>query len=97
MDYEISIEILDPRGETESSYGEPAPRLSDLKGKKIGLIDNRKSGARDFLNVIRSFLEKDFEGLRFLELSKDYGERDRIVDFEDKLRSVDAVIYSTGD
>ncbi len=97
MGTEIFLEILNPRGETELLCRERAPRIPDLKGKTIGLIDNKKSGARDFLYVIRSFLEKDFYGIRFLDLSKDYGEKHRIVDFEDKLRSIDAAIYSTGD
>jgi hypothetical protein len=93
----ISVEVLNPAGEVEASYGVPAPRLADLNGKTIGLIDNRKSGAREFLSAIRSFLEKDFAGIRFVELSKGYGEKDRIANFQEILRKMDAAIYSTGD
>ena len=94
---EISLEVFNPGGEVDVSTAEPAPRLTDLKGKTIALIDNRKSGAREFLFLIRSFLEKDFAGIRFVELSKGYGEKDRIGDLAGKLRAIDAAIYSSGD
>jgi hypothetical protein len=97
MGNEMSLEILNPRGEIDISYWEPAPRLADLKDKTIALIDNKKSGAREFLTILRSLFEKDFEGIRFVDLSKDYGEKHRIDNFMEELRSIDAAIYSTGD
>ncbi len=94
---EISLEVLNPGGDVDILYRDPAPRLSDLKGKTIALVDNRKSGAREFLLLIRSFLERDFVGIRFIELSKGYGEQDRISNLQGKLRGIDAAIYSSGD
>lgn len=46
------IDILNPRGDFDTIYHRPAARKADLKGKTIGLIDNKKSGARSFLNNI---------------------------------------------
>jgi hypothetical protein len=97
MEKKILLEVLNPRGEMEIVYHKPAPRLPDLKGKTIGLIDNKKSGGREFLNIIRSLIEKNFEGVEFVELSKNYGERHRIKGFREALRGVDAAVYSTGD
>jgi len=97
MGNEISLEILNPRGEVDIAYREPAPRLADLRNRTIALIDNKKSGAREFLTILGSLLEKDFEGIRFVALSKDYGEKHRINSFTQDLRFVDAAIYSTGD
>lgn len=75
MGNEIFLEILNPREEVDISYREPAPRLTDLKNRIIALIDNKKSGVREFLTILKSLLEKDFEGIRFVALSKDYGEK----------------------
>ena len=97
MEKKILLEVLNPRGEMEIASHKPAPRLPDLKGKTIGLIDNKKSGGREFLNVIKSLLEKNVEGVKFVELSKHYGEKHRIKDFMDILRGIDAAVYSTGD
>ena len=97
MEKKILLEVLNPRGETEITYHKPAPRLPDLKGKTIGLIDNKKSGGREFLTIIRSLIEKNFEGVKFVEMSKNYGEKHRIKEVMDILRGVDAAVYSTGD
>lgn len=91
------IDILNPRGDFDRIYHKPAARKADLKGKSIALIDNKKSGARSFLNHIKTFLEKDFPGIKFTDLSKKYNEQNRMKNYMDYLRGIDAAIYSTGD
>ena len=37
-----------------------APRLSDLKNKRIGLIDDSKENAKELLNIIADVIEEKF-------------------------------------
>lgn len=97
MEKKLFVEILNPRGEVETVYHKPAPRVSDLKGKTIGLIDNQKSGARDFLNIIKVLFEKDYPGIKFINLSKKFDERYRMKNYLDQLQGIAAAVYSTGD
>ncbi len=51
----VVLKVLNPRGESEiTSMASPAPRLGDLKGKKIGIIRMRIQAAE----VLFPFLEK---------------------------------------
>jgi hypothetical protein len=97
MKEEMFMEVLNPGGDTEIIYRMPAKRLSDLKGKTMAVIDNQKDGGREFLNIIKTFLEKDFPGIKFVDLSKRYGESFRMKNFLDQIRGVDAVLYALGD
>lgn len=97
MDKGLVIDVMNPRGEIEIVYRKPAPRISDLKGKKIGLIDNKKAGARAFLNTIQNLLQREFAGIQFINLSKEFNEQFRMDKYMNQLGGVDGVIYSTGD
>lgn len=97
MKEKLVIEVLNPRGEVEIISHKLAPRISDLKGKTIGLIDNKKAGARPFLNCIRVLLEKNFPDIQFMNLSKNFNEQHRMKKYMDQLRGIDAAVYSTGD
>jgi len=97
MGEEMRLEILNPRGEVEQDYHKPADRISDLNNKTIGVIDNKKAGGRDFLNIIKRLFEEKYSGLTFLDLSKNFNEKHRMEKYFDKLQGIDAAIYSTGD
>lgn len=97
MEMKLFLDIMNPRGEFEIIYHKPAPRISDLKDKTVALIDNKKTGARLFLDHIKVFLEKDFPGIRFINLSKNYNEQCRMKNYMDQLQGIDAAVYSTGD
>lgn len=97
MENKLFLDIMTPRGSVETVFRKPAPRLSDLNGKTIAFIDNKKSGARAFLNQIKLFFERDFPGIRFIDLSKKHNENYRIQKYMDRLRGIDAAVYSTGD
>jgi len=97
MEKRLFVDILNPRGEVETQYRKPAPRVSDLKGKTIGLIDNKKAGGREFLEIIKALLEKNYLGIKFVDLSKAFGEKYRMKNYIDQLRGIEAAIYSTGD
>lgn len=97
MAKKIELEILNPRGEVDIVPREPARRLKSLEGRTIALIDNNKSGAREFLTLIRGYLQRDVPGVRFIELSKKFNEQHRMEKYLPQLQGIDAAIYSTGD
>lgn len=97
MAKKIELEILNPRGEVDVVPRSPAPRLKSLEGKTIALIDNNKSGGREFLTLIRGFLQRDVANIRFVELSKKFNEQHRMEKYLPQLQGIDAAIYSTGD
>jgi hypothetical protein len=97
MGKRLSLEILNPRGETEITYHKPADRVSDLNGKTIGVIDNKKAGSREFLNIIKRLLQETYADLKFVDLSKNFNEQHRMEKYSDSLMGIDAAIYSTGD
>ena len=78
------------------------PRLSDLAGKKIGLLRNGKRAAEPILTVTEKLLRNKFPTTEFIwfrgrTFSVSELEKDRRQEFEDWIKSVDAVIASTAD
>jgi hypothetical protein len=57
----VTLEVMDPRGEIPPP---PTiginPRVPDLAGKKIVLVDNGKFGADNFLDVIAQILKQKY-------------------------------------
>lgn len=93
----IELDILNPRGELDVVPRDPAPRLGKLDGKKIALIDNRKTGAREFLALIGARLEKEAPGVTLVSLSKKFNEQHRMARYRERLEGIDGAVYSTGD
>jgi hypothetical protein len=58
---QVTLEVMNPRGEIPPP---PTiginPRVSNLAGKKIVLVDNGKYGADNFLNVIAQILRQKY-------------------------------------
>ena len=58
---QVTLEVMDPRGEIPPP---PTiginPRVPDLTGKKIVLVDNGKFGADNFLDVIAQTLKQKY-------------------------------------
>lgn len=55
-----TVELLDPRGEVEYETLPLAERLETLEGATIGLLDNSKSNADVFLEVVGDRLESEY-------------------------------------
>jgi len=68
---QTTLEVLNPRGEIPSLpvFG-LVPRIADLSGKKIGLIDNRKAGANYFLDAVEELLKQKFPSTTILRFRK---------------------------
>lgn len=79
-----------------------APRITDLVGKKIGLLCNNKRAAPLILNIAERLLKERFPTS---EISWFYSrsfsvsslEPDRKAEFEDWIKGIDAVVAAVGD
>jgi hypothetical protein len=58
---QVTLEVMNPRGEIPPppTLG-ITPRVGDLAGKKIVLIDNGKFGASNFLDVLAQMLKEKY-------------------------------------
>jgi hypothetical protein len=78
------------------------PRITDLAGKKIGLLRNGKRAAEPILTVTEKLLRKKYPTAEFIwfrgrSFSVSELEKERLQEFEDWIKSVDAVIAAVGD
>ncbi len=96
-------EVLSPWADADPvPFRGITPRLTDLAGKKIGLLRNSKRSAEPILKVAAVKLQEKFPTIEFSwyrtnAFSASAEEKERLPEFEDWLRSVDAVIASVGD
>lgn len=96
-------EVLSPWAEADPIplYGLSA-RIDKLDGMKIGLFQNGKRAALPILGVTEHLLKEKFPKIqisRFVgqSLSVSMDEPQRLPEFEDWLKGVDAVIAAVGD
>ena len=99
----VSYEVLSPWAEADPIPMKGlAPRLAGLAGKKIGLLRNNKRAGGPILEVAARKLKERFPDI---ELSWFKGnhfsvselEKNRRQEFEDWIKSVDAVVAAVGD
>jgi hypothetical protein len=58
---QAALEVMNPRGEIPPPVTIGiTPRVPDLAGKRIVLVDNGKFGANNFLDVIAAMLKQKF-------------------------------------
>ena len=93
---QVKLEVLNPRGEIEPPPTlAPAPRVTDLAGKKIGIYWNGKQGGPNFWDVVEELLKKRFPTATILRRS---GASDLGATLAAKLANeVDLFIYGVGD
>jgi len=95
----IELILRNPRGEIEAKLRyAPAPRITDLSGKRIALIHNNKNGANTFLNAVEELLKEKYPTATFLRqfttepnLAKEPGFYDEVA------KASDAFIFGAGD
>jgi hypothetical protein len=60
----VTLKILNPRGSVSSAKQIPAsPRLGDLAGKKIGILNNGKAGGEMLLPYLKEALCRNHPGI----------------------------------
>jgi hypothetical protein len=98
-----SYEVLSPWAESDPiPLKGLAPRLNDLKGKKIGLLRNNKRAAEPILAAASRILKEkypdtEFSWFRGRTFSVSELEKNRLTELEDWIKSVDAVVAAVGD
>lgn len=99
-----NFEVLSPWAEADPvPWKGINPRLSDLKGKKIGLLRNSKRAAEPSLKIVADRLQKKYPGIEFSWFANlkpnetSLAQPELKDDFEKWLKGVDAVIGSYGD
>jgi hypothetical protein len=96
-------EVLSPWAEADPiPLKALVPRIRGLAGKKIGLLRNGKRAAEPILTIVEELLRKNYPATEFIwfrgsSFSVSELEKDRLPEFEDWIKSVDAVIAAVGD
>jgi hypothetical protein len=99
----FSYEVLSPWAEADPiPLKGLAPRVTDLAGKKIGLLCNNKRAAPLILNVTERILKERFptseiSWFRARSFSVSSLEPENLAKFEDWINRVDAVVAAVGD
>jgi hypothetical protein len=95
----VTLELLNPMGVIEP---EPTlalrPRLSDLAGKKIALVNNIKPGVPQLFNVLEELLKQKYPGIIILRGYKPGPNAQAQEEhFQQIAKECDAFIYAMGD
>jgi hypothetical protein len=89
--------LVDPTDPGASRARDSAPRLHDLRGARIALLDNRKPNAAALLAELGSLL-LDRDGASEIEpISKFIYSRPAAAEIVDRLAGFDAVVTAIGD
>ncbi len=96
----FTLKVLDPVAPAVEKKVAPAPRVTDLAGKRVGLYWNMKGGGDVALQRIEEVLGARYAGITFSHHQGDIGAMTRRVTkgAADKIASsVDALIGTTAD
>lgn len=93
---EVTIEVLNPRGEIESDevYG-ISPRVPDLAGKTVGLYSNGKGGVTRFLDLVEGNIRQRYPTVTIKRYNGAFDVGDQLA--QQIAGQVSAVIYGVGD
>ena len=62
----VELLLRNPKGEIEGKKAyAPAPRLSDLAGKRIALVSNTKPGVDTFMDAVEALLKARYPTVSF--------------------------------
>ncbi len=94
-----TVRLVDPRGGHEAPAAFAlAPRLRDLRGARLGLLDNSKSGSEPILRGIAAILNEEFQWAEVFHITKHSASLPpRPEVFEALHRHADVVIAGVGD
>jgi hypothetical protein len=98
-----SFEVLSPWADADPvPLHALAPRLNNLAGKKIGLLRNNKRAGEPILKAASRILKEKYPDIQFTwfrgnTFSVSELEKNRLTEFEDWLKGVDAVLAAAAD
>ena len=92
----VELELLNPRGEIEPLPTlAPAPRVTDLAGKGVGLYWNSKPGMDNFFTVFEELLKKKYPTATANLIRGAFEIRDE--DADAWVPEIDTFVYGVGD
>lgn len=92
----VELELLNPRGEIELARAfSPAPRVTDLAGKRVGLYWNSKPGLDNFYTVFEELLKKRYPTATTVLLKGAFEITNK--DAKDWAPQIDTFVYGVGD
>jgi len=91
------LQVLDPTNETPPPVGRPAPRLTSLAGKTVGVISNGKEGTAGFFAHLDRMLREEFGVAEVIRRVKSNYSAPADPDIVDELRRWQAVVTGIGD
>lgn len=92
----VALELLNPRGviEPQPAFA-PAPRVTDLAGKRVGLYWNSKPGMDNFYTVFDELLKEKYPTATTRLLRGAFEIRDE--DADAWVPGIDTFVYGVGD
>jgi len=93
----MSMRIVNPLNETAPSAASAAPRLANLQGRTIALLDISKPGGNIFLDRIEQRLRTDHGVASVIREMKPTFAKPAPLGVIEKIRHVDAVIEGLAD
>jgi hypothetical protein len=95
----VSLELFNPMGviEPAKTIG-LTPRIPDLAGKKVALLNNGKSGVRNLITALEELLKQKYPTATILTQYKAGSTADpREEEFQKIAKECDAFIFAIGD
>ncbi len=95
----VTLELLNPMGviEPAKTIG-LTPRIPDLAGKKVALLNNGKSGVRNLISALEELLKQKYPTATILTQYKAGSTADpREEEFQKIAKECDAFIFAIGD
>ncbi len=93
----MSIRILDPTYEEDVDASNRTPRLTSLKGRTVGLLDNRKYHVHELLNHMEELLMSQYGVKKIIRLQKPDASRPAPPEVVEEIRQCEALISAVGD
>ena len=93
----MAITIVHPGNESIPKAATPPPRLTGLKGKKIGLLDISKPGGSFFLDRLEEIFKAKYGVAEIVRTRKPTYTKNAPPQVIDQLRGLDAVVEALAD
>ena len=90
--------LVSPVNEAETAESTYAPRLTNLQGKRVGLLDNSKNNANKLLDAMAAILDEQYGFSDIVRRRKPSSSKPVTPEVIDELKaSCDLVIVGVGD
>ena len=95
---EKTLTLLDPQAIARPAWVTRAPRPTDLRGKRVGLLANGKTNSKEFLTALGTLLRERHGAVPLVLMGKPSSSRVAPADTLDQLAAqCDVVVTAVGD